>query len=170
MAYVTRSIESWKPIEGYEASYEVSDSGRVRSVARGRVLKPQVRGRGYLGVTLYREKVAKNKYIHHLVAQAFIGDRPVGLMVCHDDGDMNNCAVTNLRYGTQSSNLRDTLLHGTHGSVGRTHCNHGHELTPSNVYLSFSKSNDGGQKSRKRCRACPSIAMKAWYKRRHGAT
>ena len=50
-------METWKPVSGYEGLYEVSDTGRVRSLKFGkaRVLKPRNNGWGYLLVNLCKE-------------------------------------------------------------------------------------------------------------------
>lgn len=52
-------------------------------------------------------------YIHRMVAEAFIGPCPPGMEVCHGDGDRGNNTVANLRYGTRTENMADTLRHGT---------------------------------------------------------
>lgn len=76
--------EIWKPVVGYEDLYEVSSDGRVRSKGRyvkqyrglrwieGSILKPQLRGQGYLSVWLYRHpEPRKQVSVHRLVAEAF---------------------------------------------------------------------------------------------------
>jgi len=103
--------ELWKSVVGFEGAYEVSDLGRVRSLLRGgRVLRP---GRstscGHLVVLLGR----KNKrYVHALVAEAFVGPRPLGCDVLHLDGNAGNNAAVNLKYGTRSENNAHVVYHG----------------------------------------------------------
>jgi hypothetical protein len=111
----------WKRITGYEALYEVSETGEVRSVGgqrRGhkasytvgpRLLKPQVVG-GYLMVRLYRQHGKgvewEAKTVHRLVAQAFI-ENPLGLpVVNHKDGNKQNCHADNLEWMTQAQNMQ----------------------------------------------------------------
>lgn len=74
-------FERWKPIEGYEGLYEVSDWGRVRSVeridCRGQRRKPKIRKTfkdkwGYMQVLLSKDGVKEHKKIHRLVVEAFI--------------------------------------------------------------------------------------------------
>jgi|GEM_PF-2047763 len=122
--------EVWKPVVGREGDYEVSDLGRVRSLdgyilrrcgkganpdglmkqfRKGRILRPGRHPFGYLMVNLERRMVP----IQWMVAEAFIGPRPVGMMVLHNDGVPHNNAATNLRYGTDSENVADAFLHGT---------------------------------------------------------
>lgn len=52
------------------------------------------------------------KQIHHLVALAYLGERPVGYYVCHNDGNKVNNNLLNLRYGTPKSNSDDRDSHG----------------------------------------------------------
>ena len=40
------------------------------------------------------------QYVHHVVAEAFLGPRPCGLVVRHMDGDRENNAASNLAYVT----------------------------------------------------------------------
>lgn len=51
--------------------------------------------------------------VHILLAHAFIGKRPNGLYVCHNDGNKLNNNLSNLRYDTPRSNTHDRFLHGT---------------------------------------------------------
>lgn len=122
--------ERWLPVVGFEGSYEVSDRGRVRSLTRyveqigrwgkpvsrrmlGRVLAMGPHVGGYVAVHLYRDGLQRATVAHILVAEAFIGPRPPGMEVLHNDGDKQNNAVTNLRYGTKLENEADKDLHGT---------------------------------------------------------
>jgi DNA-binding transcriptional regulator YiaG len=124
--------EIWKAVPGFEGAYEVSDQGRVRSLdrvvtvspnrwggvsrksIRGRVLVPGPHQGGYQSVNLYAEGAQHSTTVHILVAAAFLGPRPEGHEVCHKDGDHQNSALTNLRYGTPVSNNQDKRRHGTH--------------------------------------------------------
>ena len=101
----------WLPIPGYE-DYDVSDEGQVRSRKRGtpRLLRLQAAGdrRRYRKVSLPVDQ----KYVHHLVAEAFIGPRPDGMEVRHLDGDPTNNCLDNLAYGTSAENSADCIAHG----------------------------------------------------------
>ena len=118
-------IEEWVPVPDYDGSYEVSNLGRIRSLER-RVSSwyrnTQVKGReqstclsagGYLRVWLWKEGKQKAFTVHKLVALAFLGTRPNGLEVCHNDGLCSNNALHNLRYDTPKSNCADREKHGT---------------------------------------------------------
>lgn len=120
---ILRSSEVWAPTP-YD-DYEVSSLGNVKRVSTGRVLKPFRSGRtGHLKVDLRGHR----KAVHQLVAAAFIGPRPPGTEVCHNDNNPANNAVENLRYDTRSANVLDLR-------AIRTHCPHGHEYTEANSYI-----------------------------------
>ena len=88
--------EEWRDIPGYEGIYQVSNLGNVRSLDRtlecknGRIIKlkgkllKQGNKNGYRFVNLcYGHSVS----VHVLVAQAFLGDRPDKMDVCHINGN-----------------------------------------------------------------------------------
>jgi hypothetical protein len=123
------SGEAWRPIEGYEGLYEVSSKGRVRSIARvttrlhrgkivtqtivERILKATVLKIGYEAVGLSKEGRVSTKYVHELVAGAFIGPRPPRHHICHCDGIGTHNSLENLRYDLPTGNAADRRLHGT---------------------------------------------------------
>jgi hypothetical protein len=51
--------------------------------------------------------------VHVAVASLFIGPRPSGLLVLHNNGDFRDNRVVNLRYGTAKDNYEDAVRHGT---------------------------------------------------------
>lgn len=135
--------EEWRPIVGYEGAYEVSNLGRMRSLPRevaagqrggtrivpGRMLKTPLGRNGYRQVTLRKQTFM----VHTLVALTFIGPRPNGYEICHNDGNGDNNAASNLRYDTVSANRLDTVTHGRNKWALRTHCSKGHPYTPENT-------------------------------------
>ena len=117
--------EIWKPIEGYEGLYEVSNMGRVRSLDRewetapnhlihrkGQIMIQTKMHRGYLQVRLSKARVSKTFRSHRLVAEAFVPNPYNKPHVNHKDGNkINNCA-DNLEWVTPSENQihsRDVL-------------------------------------------------------------
>jgi hypothetical protein len=68
---------------------------------------------GYLKTSLRKSGYKKDKFIHCLVAEAFLGLKPEGMEVCHGDGNRKNNRIENLRYGTRADNVRDSIKHGT---------------------------------------------------------
>lgn len=106
--------EIWKPVEGWEDYYEVSNKGRVRSKARrmhnylkpGRVLKPQNNGHSYYSVGLHAPvKKDKHAYIYIMVAKAFIPNPNNLSQVNHIDFNKANNCVENLEWVTPQENV-----------------------------------------------------------------
>jgi len=105
--------EIWKDIDGYEGSYQVSNTGKVRSLDRkvhnyiktGRVLKAKNNGHGYLDVSLSGKTKQKHAYIHILVAKAFIPNPNSYEQVNHKDFNKANNCVDNLEWVSRKQNL-----------------------------------------------------------------
>ena len=103
--------EEWRPIPGFER-YEASNLGRIRSLkhASPRVLSTRVPPSArYLRVRIAGE----SRDVHGLVALAWLGPRPEGMEVCHNNGDGSDCRLINLRYDTRKGNSADKVRHGT---------------------------------------------------------
>lgn len=146
--------ERWLPIPGYEGHYSVSDLGRVYSHPsisrrRGHILKQSAEPkRGYLKVNLSRDGVVRTHMVHRLVSSAFLGPAN-GRQTLHWNDDPADNRLANLRYGTNSENVLDSVRNGNHGEAKRTHCPRGHEYTPENTQRIGNK---------RQCREC----KRAW--------
>ena len=108
--------EIWKNIEGYEALYQVSNLGRVRSFGRdlmrksrygtmapyhisGRVLKPLHSQGDYCYVHLFdKDGTSTNHKVHRLVAKAFVPNPDNLNEVNHIDEDKDNNRADNLEW------------------------------------------------------------------------
>lgn len=118
--------EIWKDIPGFEGKYQASSHGRIRSVdhrvrvvargteatrlSRGCVLRPGRSRDGHVSVVLGRGY--GSMLVHTAVALAFLGPRPEGLDVCHNDGNPENNHPDNLRYDTRTDNILDVYRLG----------------------------------------------------------
>ena len=167
--YLAQALdERWLPIPGWEGQYEVSDQGSVRSLDRyitfpygrrraaGCVLSPGVRPDGHLNVSL----CGKSKLVHQLVMLAFVGERPDGFEVCHNNGDPADNRLENLRYGTASDNGRDRVRHGTHNMANKTHCPQGHPYDEDNTLI---------HKGRRNCKACRNAYAREYRRKKAAA-
>ena len=109
--------EIWRDVKRYEGKYQVSNFGRVKSLARRvwnghawwtqpeKVLKPYVCRNGYLEVSLSDGHYNQKKYrIHRLVATAFISNPNNFPVVNHKDENRQNNNVENLEWCTTMYN------------------------------------------------------------------
>lgn len=100
--------EQWKDIDGYDGMYQVSDLGRVRSLKYGkvRVLRFGKNHKGYLQISLYKDRKRKRFYVHRLVANAFIPNSDENkTQINHKNEIKSDNRVSNLEYCTASYNL-----------------------------------------------------------------
>lgn len=105
--------EIWKPIEGYEGIYEVSDQGRVRNVKRGgRLLSCVKVAHGYIAVSLYKDGKQRMNLVHRLVALAFIPNPENKPQVNHLDGVKEHNTVGNLEWVLPHENIWHAIRTG----------------------------------------------------------
>ena len=105
--------EIWKPIYGYESTYEISSLGRVKRLeskdSRGhlrkeRILKQRITAYGYAQIGLYKDSKETKFLVHNLVANAFIPN-PLGLSdVNHINEVKRDNRLENLERCTRSYN------------------------------------------------------------------
>jgi hypothetical protein len=110
--------EIWKDIEEFSGFYEVSNLGRVRRSAPGcrtyvgKILKPTpAKSNGYLRVSISVNNKQCKRFVHVLVARAFI-TVPVGVknpQVNHKGVKTDN-RVSKLEWRSFSGNMQDRAL------------------------------------------------------------
>src|SRR5690606_27606505 len=83
-----------------------------RYPVRGQLLTPAVHLTGYPQGYLSVEGKTVPRKVHALVAEAFIGPRPEGHQIAHNDGDRLNSRLENLRYATAAEIAVDQIAHG----------------------------------------------------------
>ena len=110
--------EEWRDVVGYEGLYQVSSEGRVKSLERAdswgrtvkeRILKPAVRGNGYLFVVLCAGGKQKKFFVHRLACQAFHENTDNKPQVNHINEDKTDNRACNLEWCTG----RENVNHGT---------------------------------------------------------
>ena len=106
------------PVVGHP-DYSISKQGKVFSMVhnwRGygiRELIPFPNKDGYLAVKLMVEGKGKRFLVHKLMAITFLPPRPSGShQIRHLDGNKENNAATNLKWGTAKENAQDREKHG----------------------------------------------------------
>lgn len=109
-----------REIEGFEGYYidtngsvwsRRSNNGGLREM---RKLKPQKSGGGHFQVKLYKKKKPYLKTVHRLVLKAFVGECPQNMEGCHNNGNVYDNNLKNLRWDTKRENQMDAIRHGTH--------------------------------------------------------
>lgn len=93
----------WKPVLGFEGLYEVSSLGRVRN-KKGETLKQGIKrtnGTCYKTVSLWKDGSYYRKYIHRMIAEAFIPNPDNLPMINHKDEDGTNNFIDNLEWCTR---------------------------------------------------------------------
>lgn len=144
--------ERWRQVPGHP-TYFASNLGHVWSARAGRVLKPDTASRRYHRYDLRCENGKRvRRDVHHLVASAWLGERPEGLWVLHVDDNPDNNAASNLYFGDASDNLYDRVANGNHHEANKTHCPIGHPYDDANTYVFNGK---------RHCRACRRVAARA---------
>ena len=109
--------EIWRPVNGFEGYYEVSNLGRVRSIDRvvvdkngrkqfkkGTILKYRADRQGYNVIALSVNRHYTNKCVHTLVAETFIPNPDNLPQVNHKDEVKSNNCVDNLEWCTAKYN------------------------------------------------------------------
>lgn len=138
--------EVWKPVVGWEDSYEVSNMGNVRSIDRpltykdgrkgfikGKPKKISAGAHGYPVTRLTRNGRTKGALVHRLVLEAFVGPCPPNMEACHANAIRTDNRLENLRWDTYSENQYDKGRVGVDHNRNKTHCPRGHLLAVPNI-------------------------------------
>lgn len=114
--------ERWKPIQGYDGEYLISDHGRVKSVKkyvndelliRHKIIAPHITHNNYMRITLSYKGKKRKHYVARLVAEHFV-DKPQRekLQVNHRDGNKLNNHYLNLEWVTAKENVQHAFDQG----------------------------------------------------------
>lgn len=129
--------EIWKDAPGFEGRYQVSNTGRVKSVSfmqpyvlrngkpalratKEKIVAQQLQNSGYFLVHLHKDNARKAKLVHRLVAEAFIGANSGE--VNHKNGIKTDNRVDNLEWVTSSENKEHAVGAGLNRQACRVVC------------------------------------------------
>lgn len=115
-------VEIWKDIPGYEGYYQVSNTGKVKSLERisvrnngksedvkchlrERMLNIQTQAQGYSQVVLSKNGSRKTFRLHALVAKLFVENPFKKKYINHIDGNKKNNKASNLEWVTAKENM-----------------------------------------------------------------
>lgn len=132
--------EIWVSVKGFEMYYEISSSGRVKSVGSHHLCKKGILNTwldkdGYERVGLSKKGKCVQRSVHRLVAENFIPNPDNKQQVNHKNGMRNDNRVENLEWVTDYENKRHSIeklghsKRGTHGKKVR--CVETREIYPS---------------------------------------
>lgn len=115
--YCKDSIESldneeWKEIDNTEGIYYISSLGRVKSYSgyEAIILKPTVTPKGYHRLDIIQEGQRATKFVHRLVAAAYLQPpKNIDMQLHHKDFNKSNNAVNNIEWLTVAEHNKKHL-------------------------------------------------------------
>lgn len=140
-------MEIWADVPIFGNKYQASNLGNIRTKEhtvkkyspffdkiieqkyKQRLLRPTLDKSGYYRVHLGVNGVKKSYSVHRMVLMAFVGIPPNGYEGCHNNGISTDNRIENLRWGTQSENVKDRVKHGTY-KRGKDHPMYGKQMNP----------------------------------------
>lgn len=116
--------ETWHDVPEWEGFYQYSNTLKIRSVDRlikysdgrnqihkGRVLKVQY-GSEYAVVTLIKNMVASQLFLHRFFATIFIPNPENKPVVNHKNGDKRDYSLNNLEWATKGEDIHHAYITG----------------------------------------------------------
>ena len=129
----------WKPIKGFEGYYEANELGQIKSLKhtfvtkngqrytkREKILKPTSNKQGYLKVNVCINGKRYTRFVHQLVALAFLDNPENKPQIDHKNVNTQDNRVENLHWVTakENSNMplhRSNITGDKNGFFGKKH-------------------------------------------------
>ena len=102
-----------KQIKGFK-DYYIDINGNIFSFKYGkkRKLKQWNGGYGYLNVSLWKNQKEHRKKVHRIVAETYLENPNNYNVVCHKNDKRTDNRISNLYWGTGTSNMLDAYRNG----------------------------------------------------------
>jgi HNH endonuclease/NUMOD4 motif len=128
-----KNIE-WKCINEFGGTFQISTAGLVRRIEvqtrkakskclliKAKIIKPRYNNCGYLEVRLSKGGRTYTRFVHKLVAEAFVPNPDNLLEVNHISGDKTDNAPANLAWVTHAQNVQHAYDNGLNKNKGGSH-------------------------------------------------
>lgn len=86
---------------------------RTKRKENGKIIKIYNGKEKYPRIQLSKNGKHEDRRVHRLVLEYFVGPCLSGKEACHNDGNLKNYFIENLRWDTRSNNHYDKIKHGT---------------------------------------------------------
>ena len=98
----------WRPVDGFEGLYIVSNQGEIISLPRngktGKTLGQVMMPNGYMMASLFKDGSYTSELVHRIVAKAFCPNPLLKTHVNHMNGDRSDNRADNLQWVTPVEN------------------------------------------------------------------
>jgi len=105
---MNNTSEHWKPIEEFSSTYVISSHGTIKCLKNKKLLtvKPRVDRAGYQTVRFTHIGQTHTRYVHRLVAAAFVPNNLNKQLVNHRNGNKLDNRPKNLEWVTHAENIQ----------------------------------------------------------------